>query len=283
MKRVNSWTPQEDGILRKNFRRMTDRELAELLPNRTHKAVRSRVKVLKLKRTESQRLRNRLRFIPNRRPEEHIDFVRKHMNEMSSGRIADALGKDKSYVKNILHDLRAQGIRISKEARDRFSRESRFKKGHIPFNKGMKGIRMSPHSEFKKGHIPVNTLHDGAIRLRTKKNGSEKYYFIRVAKMKWVLYHRYLWEKHHGSIPKGMQVAFKDGNSLNCSIENLEIITRAENMRRVRESDGYIAHKLTRDPELQEIIKNNPELLELKRAQLKQQRILRDAITSTDD
>ena len=37
---------------------------------------------------------------------------------------------------------------------------------------------------------------------------------------------------HHGEIPKGLIIVFKDNNPMNCTIENLEAITRIENMRR---------------------------------------------------
>ena len=37
--------------------------------------------------------------------------------------------------------------------------------------------------------------------------------------------------KANGKIPKGMIVVFKDGNTMNCVIENLELISFSENMR----------------------------------------------------
>jgi len=107
---------------------------------------------------------------------------------------------------------------------------SRFEKGYIPWNKGLKGIHHSPKTEFKKGHLPHNTKYDGYISLRTKKN--EQYYYIRIAKGKYTTYQRYLWEKNFGKIPEGMIIVFKDGNSLNCDLKNLEMISRAENLKR---------------------------------------------------
>ena len=44
--------------------------------------------------------------------------------------------------------------------------------------------------------------------------------------------HILLWKQHNQEIPKGMFVVFKDRNKMNITIENLELIDRAENMRR---------------------------------------------------
>ena len=45
-----------------------------------------------------------------------------------------------------------------------------FKKGHIPWNKGMKGIHTSPETEFKKGERPPTWCPVGTIRKRKDKN-----------------------------------------------------------------------------------------------------------------
>ena len=106
-----------------------------------------------------------------------------------------------------------------------------FEKGHIPWNKGIKGLHHSPNTEFKAGHLPANTKYDGCLSLRKKHNG-EKYYYIRISQAKWVLYQRYLWEQKYSEIPKGMIIVFKDGNQLNCELENFEMISRIKNMER---------------------------------------------------
>ena len=43
---------------------------------------------------------------------------------------------------------------------------------------------------------------------------------------------RYIWEQHNGPIPKGSVVSFKDGNKLNCDIDNLFLTTQEEIMLR---------------------------------------------------
>jgi len=38
--------------------------------------------------------------------------------------------------------------------------------------------------------------------------------------------------QEHGPIPRGMVIIFKDGNSMNCELSNLEMITMKDNMLR---------------------------------------------------
>lgn len=107
----------------------------------------------------------------------------------------------------------------------------RFKKGHKPWNKEKKGIHLSPSTEFKKGSVPANASYDGAIVIRKDKQG-HAYRYIRIAPQKWVLLHRHLWEQQFGKIPPSSVVIFKDGDSANCELSNLQLITRAENVVR---------------------------------------------------
>jgi hypothetical protein len=48
----------------------------------------------------------------------------------------------------------------------------------------------------------------------------------------WVGEHILLWAKAHGPIPKGHALIFKDRNKSNICLDNLELITRRELMRR---------------------------------------------------
>ena len=109
----------------------------------------------------------------------------------------------------------------------------RFPKGHIPANKGKKmsdEIRQKvQHTFFKKGHLPGNTKHDGYISIRKDSNGRD-YAHIRVSQGKFDLLHRHIWIQKFGPVPKGKIVAFKNGNT--SDFENLELITREENMKR---------------------------------------------------
>ncbi|MCF6184227.1 MAG: HNH endonuclease [Bacteroidales bacterium] len=108
----------------------------------------------------------------------------------------------------------------------------RFVKGHKPFNKGTKGLMKANRTSFKSGHIPHNTKNNGAISYRTHKRDGRTYKYIRTAKAKWELYHRYLWRQYYGEIPQGYVIRFIDGDTMNTNINNLECISRAENRNR---------------------------------------------------
>jgi len=50
--------------------------------------------------------------------------------------------------------------------------------------------------------------------------------------MNWVFVHRELWERHHGPIPRGHAVTFRNGDKQDIRIENLELLTHRELMLR---------------------------------------------------
>lgn len=206
------------------------------------------------------------------------------------------LGRTKSSInaRRILLGLkRPERIKQEMQARGYFN------KGHKPFNKGMKGIHLSPETEFKKGNKPANTLYDGCVTLRYHKRDKRNYLYIRISSMKWKTLHRYNWEKVYGKVPEGYVVAFKDKkDELNCNIENLKLISRADNARRnvnyekiaVKIRDNYknnprkmypdsrLAMLLSyKDKELREKIMQCPEMLEIKFLLIEQNGAIKNA------
>ena len=118
----------------------------------------------------------------------------------------------------------------------------RFPKGHVPANKGLRRPGWSAgrmaETQFKKGsrsgmaaahHMPI-----GATR------PFEGYLLLKVADVpnvpytvNWKLLHVLNWERANGRpLPAGHCLVFRDRNRQNCEASNLELITRAENMRR---------------------------------------------------
>lgn len=83
--------------------------------------------------------------------------------------------------------------------------------------------------QYSRGSLPVNTLHDDAITIRTDKRGTQ-YKWIRISLGKWQQLHIYNWLKAGNIIPEGHVVAFKTPDTLNCDVDNLECISRSQNL-----------------------------------------------------
>ncbi|WP_417237244.1 MULTISPECIES: HNH endonuclease signature motif containing protein [Flavobacteriaceae] len=142
----------------------------------------------------------------------------------------------------IMRFLSKNGFTIPREVIEQRKRDSYFSKGHIPANAGKKleefmdpeTIKKFKANQFKKGNKPQNTLHDGAITVRIdhKDRNGRQYKWIRVSEANWEMLHKHIWEKENGPVPEGYCLWFIDGNSLNCTLKNLELITRDENLNR---------------------------------------------------
>lgn len=99
-----------------------------------------------------------------------------------------------------------------------------FRKGFIPWNKGVKGYIGANKTSFKKGNKPANWKPVGSERI-----DSNEYTLIKVAEPnKWVFKHRLIYEQKYGEISKGSVIIFADGNKNNLSIDNLLCVTREE-------------------------------------------------------
>ena len=85
-------------------------------------------------------------------------------------------------------------------------------------------------NQYKTGHKPWQTKSNGAISVRKDKNG-HIYKYIRISESRWEMLSRHVWKKHHGAIPAGHNIQFKDGDSLNCDISNLYLISRSDQLR----------------------------------------------------
>ncbi len=203
-------------------------------------------------------------------PEED-EFLRKNYLTKSAKQIGDILARTKASIKG----------RIAILSIYKTENRGRFTKGHIPYNAGTRGVMKANRASYKKGNLPSNTLYDGAITIRTDKNGN-KYQWIRLAKANWIHLHRYLWEKEYGPVEKGMQITFKNGDFLDCRLENLELISMKENIARRRNELGYISFCISRDPELRQEIAKDEKLIELKRKQLELKRGIKDARKQTE-
>ena len=106
-----------------------------------------------------------------------------------------------------------------------------FRSGRAVWNAGMKGWSApgTAATRFKPGSVPANRQEVGALRINSDGQLDIK---LSDGLRSWVQLHHYCWYVAHGAFPpRGMVLRFKDGDTHNPAIGNLELITRQENMR----------------------------------------------------
>jgi hypothetical protein len=126
--------------------------------------------------------------------------------------------------------------------------KTQFTKGHVPANKGLRRPGWAPgrmrETQFRKGQRsgraaknwkPIGTIladSDGYLRIKVREAvyGKEPCGFGNTKV--WPLLQRHIWEQYHGPIPPKHLVVFKNGDRANCAIDNLELISMADNARR---------------------------------------------------
>lgn len=174
--------------------------------------------------------------MPRRLTTEQIDYIVEHYPYQYTKEVAQHLNLSESTIYNLVFRLklkkdatfRAMELQRQADRLRQVGNKSRFKKGTKPPNYGKK---MSPelyekckNTMFRKGEKPHNWKPDGSERTDV-----EGYTMIKV-NGKYIQKHVHIWNQHHGEIPKGSAVIFKDGNRQNLIIENLTLVTRGELM-----------------------------------------------------
>jgi hypothetical protein len=166
-------------------------------------------------------------------------FIRDNYLTMPVKTIAQHIAR--SYC-GVMGRLKAMNLIIPEEIIQQRKKDSVFKPGLIPFNKGKKitefmtpeAIENSKVHRFKKGHIPGNALPDGTEVTRPYKKTGRIYTMIKVPGINKLLPKNiHVWETHHKKkLPPKHNIVFVDGNTQNFAIENLECISHAELMSR---------------------------------------------------
>ena len=169
--------------------------------------------------------------------EEELQYLREHYPDGNTAEIAEHLGRTTTAVSSAAF---AYGIKKSAEFKERQMRDMisspqsiahRYAKGHKSSFKGEKWYELMPEearkkclrTAFKDGNIPHNAYAAGTEIVRDGR------VYIKVSGIRTLqLKHRYVWEQHHGKIPEGHIIKFKDGDFMNCDIDNLYIMSRAD-------------------------------------------------------
>lgn len=151
--------------------------------------------------------------------------------------VAAVLGRNTSSVHN---QARFLGVKPSRERLQQAGRElakteksaaARFRVGHIPAGKGKKVSQETydklRRTMFQKGHTPANHKEVGSERV-----SRDGYVEVKVAEPNtWRHKHRVVWEQANGKIPKGCNIQFRNGDKTDMRLENLYMISRAEQLK----------------------------------------------------
>ena len=162
-----------------------------------------------------------------------IEILKQHYADSNIHELMQMLNKSDRKIYNQARNLGLKKSAEYEEKRRLFDIENlrknttkRFQKGQTAWNKGIKGSIPNNVTSFKKGNLPHNTRNEGETRLN-----KEGYLLVKIAHKKWVRKHYLIWEEVNGKVPKGHVLRLKDNNRDNYDISNIELISRADNMR----------------------------------------------------
>jgi len=178
---------------------------------------------IKCGRAPGDRLMSRIRLFT----EEQLQFTRDNYKDRSMLEMTALFnarfgtGMSLKQIKTLVHN---RGITSG--------RTGYFPKEHKPWNTGTKGLTRANKTSFKEGGAPPNRKPLGTERIDSK----DGFILMKIAERdpytgfptRYKHKHVYVWEQAHGPVPKGMVVAFINGERTPCELENLMLISRAE-------------------------------------------------------
>jgi hypothetical protein len=171
--------------------------------------------------------------------EQEIKFLTENYSDMKTADIAAIMDRPIGGVNGKAYDLGLKKsfkhmkalLEIEAKKLTSAGKQYQFKKGQISHNKGQKMpaeiYEKVKRTMFKPGNKPGNIKKVGAIRI-----DHEGYTYVKIADSDWRLKHRVVYENVNGPVPDGHVVIFKDNNMHNFDINNLQLISQADNMLR---------------------------------------------------
>lgn len=103
----------------------------------------------------------------------------------------------------------------------------RYEKGHVPANKGTKGVMHGSSTSYATGNVPANRVPIGTELLR-----ADGYVYIKITdghkKANWRQKHIVLWEEANGPIPRGSVLMFANRDTGDVRLGNLLLAERAD-------------------------------------------------------
>jgi hypothetical protein len=126
------------------------------------------------------------------------------------------MNRDNSYLKN------------NKFAKENEPNKTSFKKGSIPWNKGLKGVMRPNSGSFKKGQKGINWKPIGTQRIRIEKSGTKRRYIKIKEPNIWIEFAKYIWLRANRKLRKGFCLHHISRNSLDDKLENLILVSRQD-------------------------------------------------------
>lgn len=195
--------------------------------------------LLGVNRSTVVRWARKLELKPSRHfwtPEQDAILRERYPNTLAQT-IADDLGLPLGSV----HDRAARlGIRKdpewmrenAREVQRRNGNTGRFRAGFTPWNKGKRCPGLGGETSFRPGNRPHTWVPTGTERISKDGILQRKVTDDGPAYKHWKSVHAILWEAEHGPIPREHVVVFRNGNKQDFRLENLELVSRSELMRR---------------------------------------------------
>lgn len=176
------------------------------------------------------------------------ELMRRHYPDMLTEAFAQVLRRPVKQVYAKAHDMgltksaefRASGL-SGRWSHENCSTGGRFVPGQTPWNKGMKGLLLSPATTFKPGVLqgraaqlvaPLGSYRvngDGYLDQKISDKPGPQHH-------RWRAVHRIVWERAHGQVPAGHAVVFRPGRRSTdpeaITLDALELVTRAQLMSR---------------------------------------------------
>lgn len=224
----HAWTDADDALLRAEYGKTRSRDLAAKI-GVTMSSIHGRAKKLDLQ-------------FPPLWSAERVEQLRKLYPTHSAAECAQIMGMTVDGIHYAAHrygmskprEWIVENSRKQMERPDHPARKSRFQAGMTPHNKG------KPHptrgraaeTQFKPGMRPHTWNPIGHERESKEGYLQRKVSDTGVTRRDYVGIHHLVWRMRGMQIPAGHALVFRDGDKRNFDINNLELVARAELMRR---------------------------------------------------
>lgn len=221
-----TWTAEQKQFLRDNYGTMSYTDISANLdkPVNHIKSMASNLKITTTRKWPDVDLKLLRNLYPDTPTQEIAKKLKRELQAVYG--MATNLGLRKS--ESFLHGPHSG--RLTKDNAEAIGGKSRFQKGQVPWSKGKK-IGSHPNSvktQFQKGRMPHNWVPVGTRVVATMGYLKEKVAEPNV----WEFCHKKLWTELKGPVPKHHMIAFRDGDRMNVTIDNLECVSRQEWIKR---------------------------------------------------